>query len=78
MSHIVQIQTQVRDPVAVQAACRRLELPAPVQGTHKLFAGQEATGLAVQLSDWRYPVVCDTVSGQLRFDNFAGRWKDET
>ena len=76
MSHIVQIQTEVRDPLAVRAACRRLGLAEPVHGTHKLFAAQELVGLAVQLPGWRYPVVCNSESGQLQFDNFSGRWKD--
>ena len=73
MSHIVQIQTEVRDPVAVGAACLRLKLPAPVHGNHILFSGA-VTGLGVQLPKWRYPVVCDTDSGQLRYDNFNGHW----
>jgi hypothetical protein len=77
LSHVVQIQTQVRDPLAVRAACRRLGLAEPVHGTHKLFGSQEATGLAVQLPDWRYPVVCDTATGQLSYDHFGGRWGDE-
>ncbi len=77
MSHIVQIQTQVRDPLAIRAACERLGLTEPAEGTFKLFAGQEATGLAVQLPDWRYPVVCDTATGQLSYDHFGGRWGDE-
>ncbi len=75
LSHIVQIQTQIRDPVAVIAACRRLGLAAPIEQTVQLFSGQ-ATGLVVQLPDWRYPVVCDTASGQLKFDNFEGHWGD--
>ena len=73
MSHIVLIQTEVRDPVAVGAACQRLKLPAPVHGNHRLFSGV-VTGLGVQLPKWRYPVVCDTESGQLRYDNFSGYW----
>src|SRR5690349_10885380 len=32
MSHIVSIKTELRDPEAVRAACRRLNLPEPVQG----------------------------------------------
>lgn len=76
MSHIVHIQTQVRDPVAVQAACRRLQLPPPIQQTVRLFGG-EVTGLAVQLPEWRYPVVCDTTSGQIQFDNYGGHWGDQ-
>ena len=74
MSHIVQIQTQVRDPVAIAAACRRLGLAEPVQGTARLFAGQEASGFVVQLPGWKYPVVCDLASGEVKFDNYGGRW----
>ena len=76
MSHIVQIQTLVKDAAAVRAACQRLKLPAPVQGTVKLFSG-EATGIAVQLPDWIYPVVADLTTGTLKFDNFNGRWGDQ-
>ncbi len=75
MSHIVQIQTEVRDPAAVHAACRRLDLPEPVFGTTQLFSG-EATGLAVQLPAWGYPVVCDTATGKLHYDNYDGDWGD--
>jgi hypothetical protein len=60
MSQIVTIATEVRDPDAVAAACRRLGLPEPVQGTARLFEGQ-ATGLLVKLPDWLYPVVCERV-----------------
>lgn len=73
MSHLVSIQTQVRDPIAVTAACARLKLPAPVHRTVQLFSAEE-TGLAVELPGWRYPVVCQTESGNLKFDNFQNRW----
>ena len=73
MSHIVQILTEVRDPTAVAAACRRLGLPEPVQGTVQLFSG-EATGTLVKLPGWLYAVACDTATGQLRYDNYGGSW----
>jgi hypothetical protein len=76
LSHIVTIKTEVRDQAAVAAACRRLALPEPVHGTAKLFSGQ-ATGLLVQLSEWLYPAVIDTASGQIRYDNYEGCWGDE-
>ena len=76
MSHIVSIRTQVRDPIAVASACDRLQLPAPVQGTAKLFTSQ-ASGLLVQLPRWRYPVVIDTTKGEIAFDNFNGRWGEQ-
>lgn len=73
MSHIVSIATEVRDPAAVAAACRRLGLPEPVPGRAKLFEG-EAAGLLVRLPGWLYPVACDTATGALRFDNYHGAW----
>ena len=76
MSHIVTIKTEIRDAAAVRAACRRLGLAEPTHGTVRLFSG-EVTGLAVQLPDWTYPVVCDTESGRAKFDNFEGRWGDQ-
>ena len=76
MSHIVQIKTEVRDPVAVQTACQRLGLEAPVPGTVTLFAA-EASGLLVRLPGWIYPAVFDTRSGQVRFDNYGGRWGEQ-
>jgi hypothetical protein len=76
VSHIVTIKTEVRDAAAVRAACQRLGLPVPVQGKAKLFGG-EVEGLAVQLPDWQYPVVADLASGQLKYDNFGGRWGEQ-
>lgn len=76
MSHIVEIKTQVRDPVAVHAACQRLGLAAPVDGEHRLFT-TTVTGLGIALPGWRFPVVCELASGSLKFDNFQGRWGDQ-
>ncbi len=76
MSHIVTIQTKLHDPAAVTAACTRLGLAAPVQGTAQLFSGA-ATGLLVQLPGWQYPAVIDTLTGAVRYDNYNGRWGDQ-
>ena len=76
MSHIVSIKTEVRDVAAIRAACRRLNIDQPEEGTFKLFSG-EAAGVAVRLPDWTYPVVCDVATGKLNFDNYAGRWGDQ-
>jgi hypothetical protein len=73
VSHIVTIEARLHDGIAVQAACRRLGLPEPVQGTADLFSGQ-ATGLLVQLPGWQYPAVVDVLTGLVRFDNFNGAW----
>ncbi len=77
MSHIVSIQTRVRDATALAAACARLKLAAPATGRAELFGG-EISGLIVQLPDWQYPVVFDTAIGTARFDNFQGAWNGQT
>ena len=76
MSHIVTIKTEVRDGAAVAAACRRLALPEPAMGTAQLYSGQ-AEGLLVRLPDWLYPIVIDTASGAIRYDNYGGCWGNE-
>jgi hypothetical protein len=58
MSHVVTIQTKIHDPAAIAAACQRLNLAAPVQGTVRLYSG-EATGLIVRLPGWQYPAVVE-------------------
>ena len=77
MSHIVSIRTRVTDPLALAAACRRLGLPEPASGTVTLYSGQ-ATGLVVQLPGWHYPVVVDTASGEVKFDNYSGAWGSQS
>ena len=76
MSHIVRIQTQVRDGTAVFAACRRRQLAEPVAGKHRLFSS-EVEGLAVNLRDWSYPAVCQLETGEVLYDNFGGRWGEQ-
>jgi hypothetical protein len=77
MSHIVTIQTKLHDAVAVEAACQRLSLPAPVQGTVMVYKTQ-ATGLIVRLTGWEFPAVIDVLTGVMRYDNFNGHWGDQT
>jgi hypothetical protein len=73
MSHIVEIKTEIHDEQAVRAACVRLKLAAPERKTVRLFSATE-TGLCVELPGWRYPVVCNVLTGELRFDNYNGHW----
>ncbi len=75
MSHIVCIQTKLRDPVAIAAACQRLGLPAPVTGMAELYGGT-VSGLLVQLPEWQYSVAVDIVTGDAKFDNYNGAWGD--
>jgi len=76
MSHIVILKARLTDATAVAAACKRLGLAEPVQGTARLFGG-EASGLLVRLPGWRYPAVVDTATGEVRFDNYSGAWGEQ-
>lgn len=76
MSHVVTIATEVRDPAAVAAACRRLGLPEPTFGTARLYSG-DVVGLLVRLPGWVYPVAAETATGRLRFDDYGGVWGDQ-
>ena len=77
MSHIVTVKTQIRDPLALAAACRRLGLGQPTEGTARLYSGQ-ATGWIVQLPGWRYPVVANVQTGELSCDTYNGRWGEQS
>ena len=73
MSHIVEIKTEVRDEAAVQSACSRLHLPSAF-AAHSNFTVRPKQGLGIELPHWKYPVVANTETGQLRYDNYNGRW----
>jgi hypothetical protein len=77
VSHLVTIYAELRDAEALLAACQRLGLSPPAQGKFKLYSA-EAEGLAVQLPGWQYPVVAELASGKLHYDNFQGRWGDQS
>ena len=78
MSHLVTISTQVRDPEAVKAACKRIGIAPPVYGTYTMYDRAKPTGWAVNLPDWNYPVVCDTTTGTVHYDNFRGNWGEQS
>lgn len=73
MSHMVKVKTQMRNKAVQAAACKRLKLKAPVQGSHSFMDGKTAKGSVIQLSGWQYPIVIEE-SGECRFDNYNGRW----
>lgn len=77
MSVLVTFKTEVRDVNAIQAACKRLGLSQAVDGRHKVF-GEHVAGWAVRLPAWNFPIVCQTETGAVHFDNYEGRWGNQT
>ncbi len=76
MSHVVTIETKLKDPAAIQAACARLKLPEPQTETVKFFDGAEHTGIAVRPTGFVYPLLIEE-SGAVRCDTYEGRWGDD-
>lgn len=74
MSHIATVEVHMKDLTALRKACVKLGLPAPEQVKEKrFFDGTRVSGWAVQLPDWRYPVVFDA-EGKAKMDNYNGSW----
>jgi hypothetical protein len=77
MSHLVVIQTEIRDPVALASACRRLGLEQPVQGEADIFV-EKASGWIVRLPGWTYPVVIDCEARKISYDTYNGTWGEQS
>lgn len=76
MSHTVTVETEVKDPKAAEAACRRLGHPLPVEGEHRIYSGCYE-GLAVRFPGWEYPIICNLKTGEISYDNFEGNWGEQ-
>lgn len=76
MSHIVTIEAKILSRTAAVAACRKLNLAPPVDGTFQMY-GSSCTGLGINLTGWQYPVVADLATGKIDYDNYGGRWGDQ-
>lgn len=78
MSHTAEIKSSLTDANAILAACKELGLAEPKTETVRLYDGTEATGIAVRLPGWKYPVVIDTKAGKLHYDNYGGSWGQQS
>lgn len=77
MSHIVTIKTACKDLAAIRETCKRLSLPGPTIGTHRVF-GVEHAGIGVMLPEWSYPIVINQTTGEIKYDNYGGAWGKQT
>ncbi len=77
MSHTAEIKTDVKDPSAIIAACKEMGLPVPEKRENVHFGGTTQSGLCVQLPGWRHPLVIDTATGAMKYDNYGGRWGEQ-
>ena len=61
----------------LKAACAALGLPFTAgQQTVQLYSNKVAGDMSVKLPGWFYPVVVNSRTGEVSFDNFDGAWGD--
>lgn len=91
MSHVVKVKAlKITDPGAIGSAVDRLpdvHLIAPggqrvgtvdeATGAHNLYGEKTNAGVGVQLPGWHYPVIINTETGEVAFDNYSGHWGKE-
>lgn len=71
MSHTMDIQMELHDRQALEAACRRLQIKMEY-GKHQLHATTEE-GMGIFLDGWVFPVVIKD-GGAVSYDNYNGNW----
>ena len=74
MSHIITLETKLKDPDALKRACDALGVTIEENTTIRLFQASRS-GSAISLPGWRYPIVVDS-EGTVHYDNYGGRWGD--
>lgn len=74
MSHTVKMDVQIRDLAVFTEAMIALGATVLGEGSHKLYESTEI-GHGFRLPGFTFPVVA-TKSGDLRFDDYEGRWGD--
>lgn len=72
MSHIIQVETVVKDREMFAKAARALGYTVVGEGVYQMYSGT-VRGLAIQIPNWRYALVVDA-EGSISYDNYGGRW----
>lgn len=76
MSHTATVSVEIKDRVAFEKACKRLGIEYSLDEEVRLFDGTKVRGMKACLPGWRYPVVFS--AGKAHFDNYNGRWGNES
>lgn len=71
MSHTMNIEIELHDRAALEAACQRLGVRM-IEGIHRLYQTVEE-GIGICLPGWKYPVVVKD-DGSVAYDNYGGSW----
>ena len=76
MSHVVTCEVAVKNiPVLQEFIHNHAHNVKDLgTGTFALFDGAEVVGHGFQLDGWSYPLVVNTETGELSYDNYNGCW----
>jgi len=77
MSHTVKRKTTVKNLTALKRALSKIAGAKLLGNDRYQFYSGSATGIGISLPNWRYPIVVDTQTGEVAFDNYEGRWGDQ-
>lgn len=79
MSHSVTCKVLLTNRDHLQAALSRIDGATMKAGIHteQMYDGKSATGISINLPGWKYPLVVQE-SGESVYDNFQGRWGDQS
>ena len=87
MSHTIRVKKiQMNDMEALQLAVEsspKIHFVSPTgqevtgiddaTGKHRLYGGNP-TGIGIKLPGWKFPVVIDSTTGNISYDNYGGSW----
>lgn len=71
-STTVTVETKIKDLQTLTDVVNSMEGKVLGKGKHKLF-DRSVEGFAVQLKNWRYPIII-TEDGKMHFDDYNGSW----
>lgn len=75
MSHIVEIETTVKNKEFIANVCQELNIRTEQVTNFKFYDGTVKSGTALYLKNWKYPVVIEE-NGKVFFDNYENAWGD--
>lgn len=74
MSHIVTIETEMKNFDTIKEVCKILGLKYEQSKDIKVY-NTIKSGIGIYLKGWKYPIVVNEL-GKVDYDNYSGSWGD--
>jgi hypothetical protein len=73
MSHLVQIEVELKNQRSVVKACQRLEWDCQVNSSTIYYDGSKVSGSVISVPGWKFPAVVQE-DGRIAADTFGTSW----